>query len=259
MRYRMIGPERGGRVTAVTGVPAQPYTFYMGSTGGGVWKTTDAGHAWTNVSDGQIPVGSMGAIEVSLSDPNIVTQARVRRRSAAMCPLGGHVQIYRCWEELVVYWSAGCWANCYCARASCESGSGYVATTGNPFIANKERGVYRSSDGGKTWKNILFVSDTCGAADLEFQPGSPNVIFASMWHGQRKPWTIISGAREGGIYKSTDGGEKWTKLAGGLPSELLGAAMWRFQHPTLIVFMRSSRPSPALAFTVLKMQAQLGH
>ncbi len=98
----------------------------------------------------------------------------------------------------------------------------YVAALGNPFIANKERGVYRSTDGGKTWKNILFISDTCGAADLELHPGSPNVILASMWHGQRKPWTIISGAREGGIYKSIDGGEKWTKLANGLPNDLFG-------------------------------------
>src|SRR5438094_733788 len=91
-----------------------------------------------------------------------------------------------------------------------------------PFVPNKERGVYRSTDGGKTWKNVLFVSESCGAADLELQPGSPTVIFASMWHGQRKPWTIISGAREGGIYKSVNGGDTWTKLAGGLPNDLFG-------------------------------------
>src|SRR5262249_31945775 len=98
----------------------------------------------------------------------------------------------------------------------------YVAATGNPFAANKERGVFRSSDGGRTWKNILFVSDTVGAADLELQPGNPNVVFACMWRGERKPWTIISGGREGGIYKSTDGGDTWSKLTKGLPEELFG-------------------------------------
>jgi photosystem II stability/assembly factor-like uncharacterized protein len=98
----------------------------------------------------------------------------------------------------------------------------YVAALGNPFVPNKDRGIYKSTDGGKTWKNVLFVSESCGAADLEIQPGNPQVLFASMWHGQRKPWTIVSGAKEGGIYKSTDGGETWTKLAGGLPDDLFG-------------------------------------
>ncbi len=98
----------------------------------------------------------------------------------------------------------------------------WVAALGNPFIDNAERGIYKSIDGGKSWKLVLHISDSAGAADLELQPGSPNVLFACMWHGQRKPWTIISGAREGGIYKSTDGGDHWSKLAGGLPGELFG-------------------------------------
>ncbi|MBV9406860.1 MAG: hypothetical protein JO211_16045, partial [Acidobacteriaceae bacterium] len=98
----------------------------------------------------------------------------------------------------------------------------YVAALGNPFVPNKDRGVFRSMDGGKTWKNVLHLTDELGAADLELQPGNPNVVFACMWHGQRKPWTIISGSRDGGIYKSTDAGDHWTKLAGGLPNELFG-------------------------------------
>jgi len=223
MRYRMIGPERGGRVTAVTGVPSQPYTFYMGSTGGGVWKTTDAGHTWANVSDGQIPLGSMGAIEVSLSDPNIIYagtgSSKIRSNVSIGRGMYKSVDAGKSWLFTGLR-DAGQIATVRVHPTNPDIV--YVAVTGNPFIANNERGVYRSTDGGKTWKNILFISDTCGAADLELQPGNPNVIFASMWHGQRKPWTIISGAREGGIYKSTDGGEKWTKLANGLPGELFG-------------------------------------
>jgi photosystem II stability/assembly factor-like uncharacterized protein len=223
MRYRMIGPERGGRVTTVTGVPSQPYTFYMGSTGGGVWKTTDAGHTWTNVSDGQIPLGSMGAIEVSLSNPNMIYAGTGSSKIRSNVSIGRGM--YKSTDAGKTWSFIGLRDVGQIATVRVHATNPdivYVAATGNPFIANKERGVYRSTDGGKTWKNVLFISDTCGAADLELQPGNPNVIFASMWHGQRKPWTIISGAREGGIYKSTDGGEKWTKLANGLPSELFG-------------------------------------
>src|SRR5260370_4101048 len=223
LHYRMIGPERGGRVTTVTGVPSQPYTFYMGSTGGGVWKTTDAGHNWTNISDGFIPVGSMGGIEVSLSYPDIVYAGTGSSKTRSNVSIGRG--IYKSTDAGKTWAFAGLSDVGQIATVRIHPTNPeivYVAALGNPFVPNKERGVYRSNDGGKTWKLVLFVSDTCGAADLELQPGKSNVIFASMWHGQRKPWTIISGAREGGIYKSTDGGDTWNKLAGGLPNELFG-------------------------------------
>lgn len=223
MHYRMIGPERGGRVTAVTGVPSQPYTFYMGSTGGGVWKTTDAGHTWVNVSDGEIPLGSMGAIEVSLSDPNIVYAGTGSSKIRSNVSIGRG--IYKSADAGKTWTFAGLRDVGQIATVRIHPTKPdivYVAALGDPFAPNKERGVYRTTDGGKTWKNVLFVSDSVGAADLELQPGNPKVVFASMWHGERKPWTIISGGREGGIYKSTDGGDTWTKLAGGLPHELFG-------------------------------------
>jgi photosystem II stability/assembly factor-like uncharacterized protein len=222
-RYRMIGPERGGRVTAVTGVPSQPYTFYMGSTGGGVWKTLDAGHTWTNISDGQIPLGSMGAIEVSLPNPNIVYVGTGSSKIRSNVSIGRG--IYKSTDAGKTWTFSGLRDVGQIATVRVHPTNPdlvYVAALGNPFVDTPERGVFRSTDGGKTWQKILHISDSAGAADLEFQPGSPAVLFACMWHGQRKPWTIISGAREGGIYKSTDGGDHWTKLAGGLPNELFG-------------------------------------
>ena len=223
MRYRLIGPYRGGRVTAVTGVPSQPLTFYMGSTGGGVWKTTDAGHTWTNVSDGFFSVGSMGAIEVSLSNPNVVYAGTGSSKIRSNVSIGRG--IYKSTDAGKTWSFIGLGDTGQIATVRVDPNNAdvvYVAALGDPFAPNKDRGVFKSTDGGKSWKNILFVSDEVGAADLEIQPGHPDVLFACMWHGQRKPWTIISGGHEGGIYKSTDAGEHWTKLAGGLPNELFG-------------------------------------
>jgi photosystem II stability/assembly factor-like uncharacterized protein len=223
MKYRLIGPVRGGRVTAVTGVPSQFYTFYMGSTGGGVWKTTDAGHSWNNISDGFFSVASMGALAVSLSDPNTIYAGTGSSKIRSNVSIGRG--IYKSTDAGKTWSFIG-------LRDAGQIGTirihpsnpdiVYVAATGNPFIGTKERGVYKTTDGGKTWKNLLFVSDLTGAADLELQPGNSNVVFASMWHAQRKPWTIVSGALEGGIYKSIDAGDHWTKLAGGLPHDLFG-------------------------------------
>ena len=223
LRYRMIGPLRGGRVTAVTGVPSAPQTFYMGSAGGGIWKTTDAGHSWLNISDGQLPVGSMGAIEVAQSDPNTIYagtgSSKIRSNVSIGRGMFKSVDAGKTWT----FTGLRDVGQISTIRVHPTNPNlVYVAALGNPYTPNVDRGVFRSSDGGATWKKILYVSDSSGAADLELQPGNPNVIFASIWHGQRKPWTIVSGSKEGGIYKSTDGGDTWTKLGGGLPTGLFG-------------------------------------
>jgi photosystem II stability/assembly factor-like uncharacterized protein len=249
LRYRMIGPARGGRVTTVTGVPREPHTFYMGSTGGGVWKTTDAGQNWTNVSDGFFKVGSMGAVEDAASDPNIVYAG------TGSDGLRSNVSIGK-----GVYKSADAgktWTHVGLATVGNIGGVRihptnpervFVAAIGNPFAPNADRGVYRTTDGGKNWKQVLFVSDSTGAVDVEFQPGNPNVVFASMWRVERKPWTIISGAREGGVYRSTDGGDTWTKLTNGLPNELVGKSNIAVTpaNPNRIYVLMEAKPGNGL-------------
>src|ERR1700694_2189626 len=174
MKYRMIGPERGGRVTTVTGVPSQPFTFYMGSTGGGVWKTTDAGHTWVNVSDGFIPLGSMGAIEVSLSDPNVVYAGTGSSKIRSNVSIGRG--IYKSTDAGKTWAFVGLRDAGQIATIRVHPTNPdivFVAALGNPFVPNPERGVYRSTDGGQTWKKVLYISGTAGAADLELPPGHP--------------------------------------------------------------------------------------
>jgi photosystem II stability/assembly factor-like uncharacterized protein len=223
LHYRMIGPERGGRVTTVTGVPSEPQTFYMGTVGGGVWKTTDAGHTWVNMTDGQFSVGSMGAVEVSQSDPKVVYagtgSSKIRSNVSIGRGIYKSIDAGKTWKFLGLR-DVGQIAT---IRVNPDKPDiVFVAASGNPFKPNKESGVYRTNDGGKTWKQVLFLTDELGAADLELQPGHPNVVFASMWHGLRKPWTIVSGSLDGGIYKSVNGGDSWTKLGHGLPDKLFG-------------------------------------
>ncbi len=228
--YREVGPYRGGRVTTVTGVPSEPLTFYMGTVGGGVWKTTDAGHSWHNLTDGQFSVGSMGAVEVSQSDPNVIYAGTGSSKIRSNVSIGRGIykstDAGKTWQFLGLR-DVGQIATIRVNPT--DSNDVFVAVTGNPFLANKERGVWRSQDGGKTWKQVLFLSPDLGAADLELQPGHPNVVFACMWHGLRHPWTIISGSPatdtpSAGIYKSTDAGEHWTRLTSGLPTGEFGRA-----------------------------------
>jgi photosystem II stability/assembly factor-like uncharacterized protein len=223
LKYRNVGPARGGRVTTVTGVPQQPLTFYMGPTGGGVWKTVNAGQTWVNVSDKFFTVGSMGDIDVADSDPNVIYAGTGSDGYRSNVAIGRGV------------WKSADAGNTWMHVGLKDVGNiggieihptnpevAFVAAIGNPFRPNAERGVYRTSNGGRSWERVLFVSDSTGAVDVELQPGNPNVVYASMWRAERKPWTIISGAREGGVYKSTDGGTTWKQVTRGLPNELVG-------------------------------------
>jgi hypothetical protein len=208
LEYRMLGPSRGGRVTALAGHRSQPSTFYLGACGGGVWKTTNNGATWSPVSDGYFATGSIGAIRVADSDPNVVYVATGSDGLRSNVIIGKGV--YKSTD------AGKTWVHLGLEKTG-NSGAVlihpdnpdlvYVAAIGNPFGPNPERGVYRSRDGGQTWENVLFVSDKTGAVDLEFAPDNPATVYASMWRAERKPWTIISGGMEGGVYRSKDGGD----------------------------------------------------
>ena len=223
--FRSLGPYRGGRVTAVAGVPDQPLTFYMGASGGGVWKTVNAGESWQNVSDGFFATPSIGSIRVADSDPNIVYVGTgsdgIRSNVISGKGVYKSTDAGKTWTAVGLPRAGQIGAVIIHPR---NPDVVLVAAIGNAFAPNPERGIYKTSDGGKSWKQVLFVSDSTGGADLEFAPDDPATVYATMWHGQRLPWTIISGAHEGGIYKSTDGGDTWTKLAGGLPDQVFGKA-----------------------------------
>jgi len=223
LKFRSVGPLRGGRATAVAGIPSQPSTFYMGATGGGVWKTTDYGTAWTNVSDGFFATPSIGAINVSLTNPNVVYVGTgsdgIRSNVIAGKGVYKSVDAGRKWS-LVGLEKTGQIGAVEIHPTNPEVV--FVAAIGNAFAPNPERGVFRTKDGGKNWEKVLFISDTIGVADLEFAPDNPDIIYAAAWRVERKPWTIISGGKEGGIYKSTDGGSTWKKINNGLPKNVIG-------------------------------------
>ncbi len=224
LEYRCIGPTRGGRATAVTGIPVQSGTFLMGSTGGGVWKTTDYGATWKNISDGYFATASIGAIRVSPSRPNIfyVGTGSDGIRSNVITGKG----VYRSENSGRTWKHIGLENTGQIGAVEIDPNNPnrvFVAAIGNAFAPNAERGVYRTENGGKSWEKVLFVSDSTGAVDIEMVPGRPEILYASMWRAERKPWTIISGsAKEGGIYKSVDGGTTWEKLTRGLPQGYFG-------------------------------------
>jgi photosystem II stability/assembly factor-like uncharacterized protein len=225
--YRMVGPHRGGRVTAVAGVIQQRSTFYMGATGGGVWKTTDYGATWLNVTDGFLDTGSIGALDVADSDPNVVYVG-----TGSACIRSNIITGRGVWRSA----DAGDTWTFLGLRDAGQIGDlvvhprnpelVYVAALGHPFGSNTERGVFRSRDGGASWENVLFVSERTGAVDLAIDPSNPRRIFAAMWTAERKPWTILSGSEESGLYLTTNGGDTWTKLGEklgvGLPTGLVG-------------------------------------
>jgi photosystem II stability/assembly factor-like uncharacterized protein len=223
MKWRQVGPARGGRVTAVAGVIQEPGTFYFGSTGGGVWKTIDAGNNWYPITDAYFDVGSIGAIDVSDSDPRVVWVGTGSDGIRSNVSTGRG--IWRSTDAGVTWAFMGLRETGQIGAVvihPTDPNTVWVAAIGNVFGRNTERGVFKTTDGGVSWRRTLFLNDSVGAVDIEMQPGNPSVLYASMWRGERKPWTVVSGSRDGGIYKSTDGGETWRKLTSGLPSELFG-------------------------------------
>jgi photosystem II stability/assembly factor-like uncharacterized protein len=225
MKYRLVGPSRGGRVTTVTGVPSQPRTFYMGVASGGVFRTTDGGIAWTPISDGKIPLGSIGSIAVADSDPNIIYVGTGSDGVRSNVSTGRGV--YRTTDGGATWQFAGLYNAGQIGAVRIHPtnpNTAWVAAYGDAFKRNTERGVFKTEDAGKTWRKVLYLNDGVGAMDVELQPGNSNVVYAWMSRLERKPWTIISGSRDGGFFKSTDGGNTFTHITTGLPSDLIGKA-----------------------------------
>ncbi|MEQ1693753.1 MAG: hypothetical protein ABMA00_20865, partial [Gemmatimonas sp.] len=223
LRYRLAGHSRGGRATAVTGVPAQPRTFYMGVASGGVFRTTNGGESWEPITDGKMPVGSIGSIAVAESNADVIYVGTGSDGVRSNVSTGRGV--YRSADAGKTWQFAGLYNAGQIGAVRIHPSNpdvAWVAAYGDIFKPNTERGVFKTTDGGKTWKKTLYLNDSTGAMDVELQPGNPNVVYAWMNRIERKPWTIISGSRAGGFYKSTDGGDTWTKGGAGLPTELIG-------------------------------------
>ena len=221
MKYRNIGPFRGGRSVCASGVADNPLTYYMGTTGGGLWKTADAGQLWENISDGFFKTGSVGAIAVSPSNSNIL-----------YCGMGEHAPrgvmtsygdgVYKSANGGKTWDKIGLDATQHIARIVIHPKNPdivFVAAQGALYGPNSERGIFKTVDGGTTWKKVLYVNELTGCSELVMDPMDSNILYATMWHHQRKPHQVISGGEGSGVYKSTDGGTTWATIHKGLPEE----------------------------------------
>ncbi|MFP8490218.1 VPS10 domain-containing protein [Gracilimonas sp. Q87] len=223
MEWRNIGPFRGGRVTAVSGVIGNSDTYYMGATGGGVWKTTDGGEIWNNISDGFFNTGSVGAIGVSTSDPNVVYVGMGESPVRGVTTSHGD-GVYKSTDAGKTWTHIGLDNTRQISRVQVHPSNSdlvYVAAQGSPYGANEERGIYRSDDGGDNWELVLHIDEDTGASDMSIDMTNPRVIYAAFWDHRRFPWKIRSGGPGSSIWKTTDGGDNWEKLTEGLP-DLMG-------------------------------------
>ncbi len=223
MEFRLVGPFRGGRATAVAGVVQDPMTYYMGATGG-VWKTEDAGESWFNVSDGFFNTASVGAITVSESDPNVVYvgmgEAPVR---GVMTSHGDGV--YKSTDAGKTWKHVGLDRTRHISKIVVHPNNPdvlLVGAQGSPYGATEDRGIYRSTDGGDSWEKVHYVDENSGISDLSMDMTNPRVIYAAYWDHRRFPWKVQSGGPGSGLWKSTDGGDTWTKMTKGLPKGTLG-------------------------------------
>ncbi len=224
MEYRLLGPFRGGRSAAVTGVPNKPNLFYFGATGGGVWKTEDGGRKWKNISDGFFG-GSIGAIAVSVDDPNVMYvgggESTVRGNVSSGYGIWKTENAGKTWQQ------SGLEKGRHIPRIVIHPrnhNTVFAAVLGNIYKPTQERGVYKSTDGGKTWQQKLFVNENAGAVDLIMDPTNPRVLYAATWNVRRTPYSLSSGGDGSALWKSTDSGETWKEISKneGFPEGILG-------------------------------------
>src|SRR6059058_1998411 len=224
LRWRNVGPPRGGRVNSVSGVPGEPNTFYFGSVGGGVWKTVNSGRTWTPVFDSQ-PAASIGAIGVAPSSPSTVYVGTGEADMRSQISYGNGV--YKSTDAGKTWTHIGLDDTRQIGKVIVDPRNPdvvYVAALGHAYGANPDRGVYRSRDGGTTWQKVLFKGNDIGAVNVTFDPSNAQTIYASLWNTRRPPWSIYppSYGPGSGLYKSTDGGANWQPITSGLPAEGVG-------------------------------------
>ncbi len=223
MHWRLIGPFRGGRTRAATGVPAQPNVFYIGQVNGGVWKSDDYGRTWTPIFDDE-PTQSVGAIAVAPSDPNVVYVASGEGLHRPDLSVGDGIykstDAGKTWTHLGLRDGQQIPAMVVDPR---DPNHLFAAVLGHPYGPNEERGIFRSTDGGENWQKVLYKDQNTGGSDIEMDPSNPDVLYASMWEDRLGPWEDNNqyGGGAGGLFKSTDGGNTWRKLTQGLPTEVV--------------------------------------
>ena len=225
LKWRLVGPFRGGRAVAVAGDPSRRLVFYFGAVNGGVWKTTNGGQTWRNVTDGVSDISSVGAISVATSDPNVIYVGTGESQPREDLTYG--TGVYRSTDGGQSWRHLGLTDTQQIGDVVIDPTDAdrvYVAAIGHAFGPNAERGVFRTTDGGRSWKKVLFLNDSTGAMDLTIDPTNPRILFASMWKFQRTPWGMNAGGGRSGLWKTTDGGDTWKEVTfnPGIPAKPLG-------------------------------------
>ena len=222
VKWRNIGPFRGGRSVTATGVVGNPSIYYMGTTGGGLWKTEDMGTTWGNISDNYFKTGSVGAVAVAESDPNIIYAGMGEHAVRGVMTHDGD-GVYKSTDAGKTWKKMGLDLTQHISRIVIhpkDPNVVYIAAQGALYSKSPHRGIYKSTDGGISWTKILYVDDKTGCAELSLDMNNPTILYAAMWEHGRLPWKVISGGPGSGLYKSTDGGDHWEKMQEGLPKEM---------------------------------------
>ncbi|MCG9970922.1 WD40/YVTN/BNR-like repeat-containing protein [Christiangramia crocea] len=248
LAWRNIGPFRGGRSVAATGVVGQPGTYYMGGTGGGIFKTTNDGKSWKNISDGFFNTGTIGAIGLSESDPNIIYAGTGEHAARGVMTSMGEgmyksTDAGKTWEHIGLEFTRHI-SDVIVHPDDPETV--FVSAQGAQYGPSAERGIFKSVDGGKTWKKVLYVDENTGASGLSMDMTNPRILYAAMWDHRRYPWKMVSGGENSGLYKSVDGGDTWKRLEEGLPEEFGKAGI------------SVSRANPERVYAVIEAEGEKG-